>query len=335
MTRGSPPLRFLAIVMVGWVGARAAFLGAGWMSEGPTALPSATPEPKPVYPRLAYAALPDDFTGEIVPSVMPGRQRPRLLFLRAEPLSYAPRLAYVLAEEFEPSFAAPSGPGLAGGVTAIGFAGPALPATRRFSGSAWLFVREEGSATLAPGGTLGGSQMGARLSYRLNDDLGRPLSLSGRFYAPLDDIDGAEVAAGIEWQPLRAVPIRLLAERREALGSKGRSAFSLLAYGGVSDAKIAGPVVADAYVQAGVVGGHSRDLFADGSLRLSVQPGRGVKIGAGVWGSAQPDAERLDVGPAASVRITPEAALQADWRFRIAGDAEPGSGPTVTLATEF
>ncbi len=126
-----------------------------------------------------------------------------------------------------------------------------------------------------------------------------------------------------------------ISSRKDSSGRNGRSAFSLLVYGGVSDAKVAGPVVVDAYGQAGVVGGHSTDLFADGSLRLSVEPARGVKIGAGAWGAAQPDAERFDVGPTASIRITPWAALQADWRFRIAGDAAPGSGPTVTLATDF
>lgn len=336
MTLGTPPLRFLAIVVGGWVGVRAALLGSAWTSEQPPAPPLAqSASAERSYPRLAYAPLPDEVTGETVPLVMPAQQSRPLLFLRTEPSAYSPRLAYVLAGEFEPPYPAPPGPGLAGGLSTTGFVETLPPTARRLSGSAWLFLRDDGPSALAPGGTLGGSQAGLRLSYRLNDDLARPLSISARLYAPLDDLDGAEVAAGIEWQPLRSVPVRLLAERRQALGSTGRSAFSLLAYGGFNDAEVAGPVVADAYGQAGIVGGRSTDLFADGSLRLSVAPARGVKVGAGIWGAAQPDAERLDVGPAASVRITPRSALQADWRFRIAGDAAPDSGPTVTLATDF
>lgn len=337
MKLGTPPLRFLAIVVGGWVGVRAALIGSAWTSEPPALLPSAQPAPAArSYPRLAYAPLPDEVTGEIVPLVMPERRQRPLLFVRTEPSAYAPRLAYVLAAaEFEPSRSAPPGPGLSGGIETAGFVEALPPAARRLSGYAWLFFREDGPSALAPGGTLGGSQAGFRLSWRLNDDLARPLSLSGRLYAPLDDLDGAEAAAGIEWQPLRSVPVRLLAERRQALGSNGRSAFSLLAYGGFNDAEVAGPVVADFYGQAGVVGGHSTDLFADGSLRLSVAPARGVKVGAGVWAAVQPDAERLDVGPTASVRITSRSALQADWRFRIAGDSAPDSGPTLTLATDF
>ena len=60
--------------------------------------------------------------------------------------------------------------------------------------------------------------------------------------------------------------------------------------------------------------------------------------GAGVWGAAQPGAARLDVGPHIALRIPAAGtsiAIAADWRFRIAGDARPGSGPTLTIASDF
>lgn len=215
-----------------------------------------------------------------------------------------------------------------------------LPATRgssRWTGSAWLFVREEGGSALAPGGTLGGSQSGVRVGYRLNASAAAPLALGGRFYSPLDDADAAEVALGVEWQPVPDVPARLLAERRQAIGRSGRSAFSLLAYGGVSDLAVAEAASLDAYGQAGIVGAKSRDLFADGSVRLSapVDDRRRLRLGAGVWAAVQPGAGRLDIGPSLIVRLMPQVSVQADWRFRVAGDAEPDSGPSLTLSTGF
>ncbi len=167
------------------------------------------------------------------------------------------------------------------------------------------------------------------MTYRL----GNSVALSARAYLPLEQPDGAEIAAGIDWQPLRSIPAHILAERREAVGSSGRSAFSITAYGGFSDAKVIGPVEADSYVQAGAVGMRSRDLFIDGSARLFVRRGA-TKIGGGLWGAAQPGAQRLDIGPHLS-RATPVGIVSLDWRFRIAGEASPGSGPVLTVGRDF
>ena len=155
---------------------------------------------------------------------------------------------------------------------------------------------------------------------------------------PLRDPEGAEVAGGIEWQPFPRLPVRLLAERRQAVGRNGRSAFALLAHGGVSDARVAGPIELDAYAQAGVVGARSGDLFADAAVRASVRVIDDLKIGAGAWGAAQPGISRVDVGPQISWRLPVKAAairVAADWRLRVAGDAAPRSGPSLTLSTDF
>jgi hypothetical protein len=210
----------------------------------------------------------------------------------------------------------------------------------RWSGSAWLFLRPEGSAQLAAGGgVLGGSQAGGRILYRLNDDANRPLSLSARLYSALDR-SGAEAALGVEWQPVAKLPVRLLAERRQKLDQGGRSAFAVLAHGGVSDAKLVGPVVMDGYAQAGLVGLGSPDLFADGSVQLGLPLDRDkrLKVSAGLWGAAQPGTARLDAGPQVSYRLPVAGTavrVAAEWRFRIAGDAAPASGPALTLATDF
>ena len=81
----------------------------------------------------------------------------------------------------------------------------------------------------------------------------------------------------------------------------------------------------------------ARDLFADGAARGGVPLGP-VEIGGGVWGAAQPGAARLDAGPQMSLPLPAAGAnlrLSADWRFRLAGDAAPGSGPALTLGADF
>jgi hypothetical protein len=208
--------------------------------------------------------------------------------------------------------------------------------TSRWSGSAWLLVRQGGAGPLAPGGTLGGSQAGARLAYRFAGGPSRPLALTARLSGPLGRA-GAEGAVGVEWRPIAAFPFSMLAERRQALGREARSAFAFAVHGGVSRHQVARGVTLDGYAQAGIVGARSRDLFADGSASLSVGAGR-VEIGAGVWAGAQPGASRLDLGPRLSVRLpasTGSLRLSAEWRIRVAGDARPGSGPALTLGAGF
>jgi hypothetical protein len=212
-----------------------------------------------------------------------------------------------------------------------------LPGDNRWAGSAYAFIRRGAGVQLAAGGTLGGSQIGARITYRLNEARERPVALSARFYAPTNDIDATEIAGGLEWKPFASLPVRLLAERRQAIAGEGRSAFSLLAHGGVSGVAITGPLRLDAYGQAGVVGARSRDLFADGALRVAAPLDvRGtLSVGAGIWAAAQPGVERVDLGPTASVRVGEKLRLTGDWRFRIGGDASPRSGPALTLSSDF
>ncbi|HEV2079580.1 MAG TPA: hypothetical protein VGR19_06755 [Allosphingosinicella sp.] len=209
----------------------------------------------------------------------------------------------------------------------------AAQAQSRWSASAWMFTRRGGTAGLAPGGVLGGSQAGARIAYRIGGDEARPVALSFRGYAPLGRMSGAEAAAGLDWKPVERLPVHVLVERRQALGGEGRSAFAATAYGGLSEVA-AGPFRIDAYGQAGVVGANSRDLFADGSAKVSIPVGD-VKLGAGAWGAVQPGVSRLDVGPQASVRLPGKITVSADWRLKVAGDAKPSSGPTLTLSTDF
>ncbi|MBV9929862.1 MAG: hypothetical protein JO013_02830 [Alphaproteobacteria bacterium] len=206
------------------------------------------------------------------------------------------------------------------------------PARSRLSLSAWAFVRPGGARSLAPGGSLGGSQAGVRATYRPGGRAS-PLALSLRFSTPLGQAAGAEVAAGVDLQPMSRLAIHLLVERRQKLGRDARSAFGVTLYGG-GEARL-GPLRVDGYAQAGIVGARRRDAFADGAARVALPLGA-LRIGGGAWAAAQPGLSRLDVGPHAALQLRPLAlSVSADWRFRVAGHARPGSGPAFTLAGGF
>ncbi len=339
--RGSPPLRFLAIVIGGWAALRTALIAPLWppphggavsaaVRSGARPAPYKPPDVRPP-PRAERAAVrrPISFAA-IWPPSRPAPRRPNPAWaapsLPPAPIGDGPAAPVAKAA------LSPSPPPLA----ALPPRPEAAPAGR-WSLFGWAFVRRGDSPSLAAGGLLGGSQAGARLAYRLNRDPERPLALSVRLSAPLRRPAGAEAALGVSWKPGRRVPVQILAERRQALGTDGRSAFALTAYGGVGDVAL-GPFRIDAYAQAGLVGARSRDAFGDGSIRLSLPLGDRARFGAGAWAAAQPGLSRLDLGPQAAIRL-PAAGrsitVAADWRVRTAGNAAPGSGPTLTVSTDF
>ena len=83
------------------------------------------------------------------------------------------------------------------------------------------------------------------------------------------------------------------------------------------------------------MGVRSRDLFADGGMTV-MRPVMGrFSAGAGVWAGAQPGLYRVDAGPRISMRVRHNMRVDVDWRQRLAGRAEPGSGPAITLAADF
>lgn len=352
------PLRFLLLVVGCWTGIRAfTLLPGGFETLAPAAEHARVPAAR------ATPATPAEFTTASPEAPSEADDGPPRSTLFAPPnawpvpirssspatrtassrLTFEPELlpaAIIIAAAAAPS-PAPQPPLRFGPAPAAPPAfgpPPRQPTGSRWAGSAWVFVREEmGDGTLAPGGTLGGSQAGARLTYRLNNDSRRPLSLSGRLYTPLDNLRGAEAALGIDWRPIAALPINLLAERRQGIGRDGRSDFALMLHGGAETRLARGRIRIAGYGQAGIVGVEARDLFADGALTATTRIGP-VDFGGGAWGGAQPGAARLDLGPHAGLhlpvgRVTLRAA--AEWRFRVAGDAAPGSGPTLTISAGF
>lgn len=217
---------------------------------------------------------------------------------------------------------------------------------RRWGITAWLLWRPDVASGFAQSPLLGGSQAGARLDYRLAEGrLGR-IGAYARLSRALTGPSSEEGAVGLAWRPGR-LPVSLLAERRQRLGPGGRSGFALMAAGGLGPHDVAPRVQAEGYAQAGVVGAPGLDGFVDGfadgraslGYRLTSAANRhDLSLGAGVSGSAQPGAERLDVGPELRLRLplgTGAMRLSTEWRERIAGDARPARGPAVTLIAVF
>ena len=337
----SPPLRFLAVVLGGWAAVRTAIVAPPW-SAPPADAAAARPSSASVAPAAPreVRSNPPPAVAAPVHSAAAVRASPRAkpasrpqpgLAERLPTAAPAANAGWRLVENRGAPDPPPSPPGFAEPQSA-----PAQAPAGRWSLSAWSFLRRGEEAALAAGGLLGGSQAGARVTYRLNRDRARPLALSVRLSAPLRRAAGAEAALGLDWRASPRLPVHLLLERRQALGREGRSALGLTAYGAIGDARL-GRFRIDAYAQAGIVGARSLDPFGDGSVRLSLPLRRG-RVGVGAWGGAQPGAARLDLGPQATLRL-PVAGravtIAADWRVRVAGNAEPGSGPTLTLATDF
>jgi hypothetical protein len=119
------------------------------------------------------------------------------------------------------------------------------------------------------------------------------------------------------------------------LGGRGRNDFALFFESGVYNRPMPWRFALDAYLQGGVVGIHRRDGFVDGGLTLTRPVYRRFSAGFGVWGGAQPGVARLGVGPRVTMRVRNNVRVHLDWRQRIAGKAEPGSGGAVTLAGDF
>jgi hypothetical protein len=206
----------------------------------------------------------------------------------------------------------------------------------RLAGSAWLLARS-GPASLLDTGQLGASQAGLRLTYALGT--ARRLALAARLSAPMKG-RGREAALGLDWQPTR-LPLRLIAEQRVSLdGGRGGPTVGII--GGYGPADIAPGVRLEAYGQAGAIARDGIETFVDTAARLTHPvahlAGRRIDLGLGSWASAQRGARRVDLGPTLGIALpvaTKTIRLNLDWRQRIAGEARPGSGPALSIGSDF
>jgi hypothetical protein len=365
----SAPVRFLFVAMAGWAlfrgvtagvlpGADAFTVAKAEAAPPPKIVPTEFPPIAPVHPQPApmesgYAAYPYGY--------YPAPPPPRYA---ATPVVYYPAAAASRTVtvplppaqpqpvEQPPEFYAPIPPLEDWDLAQVAqgrFSGPApqskpAPAVvpnfiprkhlDRMQLSAWALLRREpGTGSLASGGILGGSQAGARLTYAFD----RRIAASLRTNSPVGGSRGGEVAAGLRVTPIPSIPFSITAERRQAIGrySTGRSDFALFAEGGVYQQPLGWNLLLDGYAQAGVVGVRSRDLFADGGVTVSRPLFDRFSAGFGIWGGYQPGLYRVDAGPRVSMRVRQNVNLHLDWRQRLAGTAQPGSGPALTLGANF
>lgn len=247
-----------------------------------------------------------------------------------------------------------SDPSFAGADQVSNPALPPEPAAGRkdhWSLDGWGFWREGSNASAISQGRVpiyGASQIGASLRYRLLPGSRRDPLLYGRAYRALVSNGETELAAGFAVRPVPELPVRAYAELRytdNAFGHQLRPAvFAVTELPAVG---LPFGLSAEAYGQAGYVGGDDPTPFADGQVIVSrelakfdltsMAPAR-VSLGAGAWGGAQNDAARLDLGPSVRLDLTlgrTPARVSVDWREQVAGDAAPGSGLAATLSTRF
>ena len=361
-----PSIRFLALALFGWAGVRAMTLGVlpgaemfSIQRSEAKAPPIVATQFPPIDPVAVagsdYYAQPPYYTQEAPP--WPGRFQPipvPFYYASAPAPAYRAPLTPILPEP-RPNFyspvpalddwpmsriAATSLPPRQTTVVLPAQSAPAPLARRaldRLQLSSWALLRGQqgmgfGPHSLASGGQLGGSQAGARLSYNFTRQIAASLRTSA-------DVGrrGGEIAGGVRVQPVRGLPLWFTAERRQRLGDfgTGRNAFALFAEGGVYQRPMPWDFDLDAYLQAGVVGFKSRDAFIDGAMTFTRPVYRQFSGGVGVWGGAQPGVYRVDAGPRVTMKVRNNVRVHFDWRQRLAGNAQPGSGPAITLAGDF
>lgn len=344
------PIRFLVLVLAGWFSLRVIVL---WLETG--SLPEAVREavPEPIAPLIAsrYAPAADRPGNPVTATSKPGPPTPLRQIAGAAtraPLGQpndaardsSPRRALfglLARSEFGPVVPVERSQPAAEQPVQVQPQAALLNATsrNRWSASSWMIARSGvGLSSGADAPQLGGTQAGVRLDYAI----GRRVALTGRLAAPAHGI-GREASLGIAYQP-RGLPLRIIAEQRVAL-DKGQGGPSVtLAGGGVI--ALPGRFDLTGYAQGGAVVRGRLDHFVDGSARV-VRPiaslgGLEFDLGLGAWGGAQRGAARLDLGPSVSavLPMTDRAVrVSLDWRQRVGGSARPGSGPALSIGSDF
>lgn len=236
--------------------------------------------------------------------------------------------------------------GVPGAAPSLAAAGPARSPIRpaRWSADGWVMLRGDGAApVIAPGPSYGRSQAGAVLRYDLAPGSKRRPQVYLRASEAIGGARERQLAAGLSLRPLPGVPVRIAAEARVIETAFGTSLDpAAYAVSELPPVDLPMGMRAELYLQGGYVAGQYATLFVDGQVRVEKPVSRvgpaEVSVGAGAWGGAQEDSARLDIGPSAAATFPLGEAygrLAVDYRFRIAGDAAPASGPALTLSAGF
>lgn len=327
MSHGGRPLRFVAMVLGLWIGARVYLL---W--------PGPPPAPPTHHATRTLVALPVR-----IATVVP--RPPRRVSIVAPVARFAAPVPpiHTVAVTSPPPVAARPPPPAAAPADMPRYGTPAPPSsvptpTRRWSASGWALVRGVGAGGGVATPQLGGSQASLRIARTL--DVHGRVAIVARVAAAIDTRQ-QEAAIGLEWRPT-ALPVRIVAERRIGIADiRGGTGLGLV--GGVSERALPAGFRLDGYAQAGAIVRDGVEGYADGALRIArpVLDTAGVTLalGVGAWGAIQRDARRVDAGPSATLTVpiagTPRLRVALEWRQRLAGAARPASGPTVSIGTDY
>lgn len=220
-----------------------------------------------------------------------------------------------------------------------------IKAPRPIQFYAYSFWRRGNSAPGVFGnGQYGGSQSALLMTIpmlRFQDKSSGPrLAFTARVSVSHNIPREGEVATGLQWRPSATFPAQVTLERR--FRPDRADAFAAFVSGGHDAAALPLGFALDGYGQAGILTGKSGGVFANAQLHAlkPVTSRTHIKLaaGAGAWVGGQSEIMRLDIGPSVRADLHAEPAIlriDASWRYRIAGNAEPGNGPAVTLSTSF
>lgn len=294
------------------------------------------PGVQPPNPPQQTAPTPPKF-GRVPPAIAAGHQ---LLWMAA--LAHIPMPAELLGQSSPAATPVPFYPGESQARQSARDQG-----ISRWSADGWLLWRR-GSKAAPSGGLLtpsyGASQLGAVLRYRFAPDSAHRPAAYLRATAALNGSGEREAALGLSLRPISRLPLSVQGEAR-LTSTPGGQFVRPAAFVVTELPPFALPLGlrGESYGQAGYVGGKFATGFADGQLRLDrrlLRLGQAdLRLGGGVWGGIQKGASRLDAGPSLTIGQPlggpASMRLAADWRFRVAGKAAPGSGPAVTLSAGF
>lgn len=215
---------------------------------------------------------------------------------------------------------------------------------RRWSFDSWMLLREgDDIVTPATQGSYGRSQFGGVLRYAFMPESGHAPRAYLRTTRALAGPSQSEVALGVMARPVPDIPISVAGELRYYRYPQGVEwRPSVFAVSELPPVELPLGLRGELYLQGGYVGGRFATPFADGQLRIDRQVAQlgafDLRAGGGTWGGAQEDANRVDIGPGMTLSFHQgrlNARLSADYRFRVAGDAAPESGPAITFSAGF
>jgi hypothetical protein len=214
------------------------------------------------------------------------------------------------------------------------------PRAYLWSASMWIAWRDRASgAGLSSNGQLGASQIGGRIDRKLVSNATASIALYSRASAAMDQPHDGEIAMGLSLRTHILLPSTIGIERRLNLKPGKRDAMAIVATTGFGPTNFGPNVIAEGYGQAGVVGFERQDAFVDGRLTVTHPLGSsGISAGVALSGGAQPHVSRMDIGPVIEARLPlgdAKPRLSLEWKERIGGNANPGSGVALTLAADF